>query len=135
MQPNRTSRRKLCILLRIIHRTSQSMWETILQVLLLRQVNLRHLGNSLHLHHQCNEASSQKGASTLTSNETSERSPKLAQSTALCQNRSTSTRIYPTSATVFCIRHHFLFYKGQSLRAQFLLLFLDSCNSFVIVMI
>jgi hypothetical protein len=34
---------------------------------LLRQANLRHLGNNLHLHHQCNplipKASSQKGAS------------------------------------------------------------------------
>jgi hypothetical protein len=46
---------------------------------LLRQAKLRHLGNSFHLHHQYNEDSSQKGASTLISNETSERSPKLAQ--------------------------------------------------------
>jgi hypothetical protein len=78
---------------------------TILQFLLLRQANLRHLGNSLHLHHQCNlhipRASSHKGASTLTSSETSGNSPKLAQSTVLCQNRSTSTRRYPTSKTVF----------------------------------
>jgi hypothetical protein len=48
--------------------------------------NLRHLSNSFHLHHQYNEASSQKGASTLICNETSERSPKLAQSTVLCQS-------------------------------------------------
>ena len=105
LQHNRTSRSKLCILLRIIHRTYQSMWVTILQFLLLRQVNLRHLGNSLHLHHQCNphipKASSQKGASTLTSSETSGNSLKLAQSTVLCQNRSTSTRRYPTSLKQF----------------------------------
>jgi hypothetical protein len=71
LQPNRASRSRLCILLRTTHRTFQSMWVTILQSLLLRQANLRHLGNSLHLHHQCNslipKASSQKGASTLTS--------------------------------------------------------------------
>jgi hypothetical protein len=42
---------------------------------LLRQANLKHLGNSLHLHHQRNEASSQKGVSTLTFNGTSEKSP------------------------------------------------------------
>ena len=77
------------------------MWATTLQLLLLRQVNLRHLGNSLHLHHQCNEASSQKVVSILNTNETSEKSPKLAQSIVLCQNRSTFTNKYPTSATVF----------------------------------
>jgi hypothetical protein len=70
------------------------MWATILQLLLLRQANLRHLGNNFHLHHQYNEASSQKGASTHISNETSERSPKLVQSTVLYQSRSTSTRRY-----------------------------------------
>jgi hypothetical protein len=81
------------------------MWVTILQFLLLRQANLRHLGNSPHLHHQCNplipKASSQKGASTTTSSETLGSSPKLAQSTVLCQNRSTSTKIYPTSEIAF----------------------------------
>jgi hypothetical protein len=84
---------------------------------LLRQANLRHLGNSLHLHHHCNEASSQKGASTLISNETSERSPKLAQSIVLCQNRSTSTRRYPTSEIVLAFVIIFLFFREQSLKA------------------
>ena len=88
MQPNRTSRSKLCTLLRITHHTYQSMWVTILQLLSLRRDNHRHLGNSLHLHHQYNphtpEANSQKGASILTSSETSGRSPKLTQSTVLC---------------------------------------------------
>jgi hypothetical protein len=87
---------RLCTLLRITHHTCQSMWVTILQLLLLRQANHRHLGNSLHLHHQYNqhtpEANSQKGASILTSSETSGRSPKLAQSTVLCQNRIISTK-------------------------------------------
>jgi hypothetical protein len=97
------------------------MWVTILQFLLLRQANLRHLGNSLHLHHQCNplipKASSQKGANTLTSSETSRSSPKLAQSTVLCQNRSTSTRRYPISEIVFYIRYHLPFLnKEQSLK-------------------
>jgi hypothetical protein len=120
LQPNRISRSKLCILLHIIHRTYQNMWVTILQFLLLRQANLRHLGNSLHLHHQCNphipKASSQKGSITLTSSETSGSSPKLAQSTVLCQNRSTSTKRYPSSETVFAFVIIFLFNKEQSLK-------------------
>ena len=77
------------------------MWATTLQLLLLRQANLRHLGNSLHLHHQCNEASNQKGVSILNTNETSEKSPKLAQSIVLCQNRSTFIDKYPTFTAVF----------------------------------
>jgi hypothetical protein len=96
LQPNRANRSRLCILLRTTHHTFQSMWVTILQFLLLRQANLRHLGNSPHLHHQCNplipRASSQKGVSTITSRETLESSPKLAQSKVLCQNQSTSTK-------------------------------------------
>jgi hypothetical protein len=95
------------------------MWETILQLLLLRQANHRHLGNNLH--HQYNphipEASSQKGASIITSSGTSGRSPKLAQSTALCQNQSTSTRRYPTSEIVFAFLNIFFFNKEQSLKA------------------
>jgi hypothetical protein len=62
-------------------------------------------GNSLHLHHQYNphspQANSQKGASILISSEISGRSLKLAQSTVLCQNRSISTKRYPTPETVF----------------------------------
>jgi hypothetical protein len=89
--------------------------------LLLRQANLRHLGNSLHLHHQCKphipKASSQKGASTLTSSETSGSSLKLAQSTVLCQNRSTSSKRYPTSKTFFAFVIIFFFSKEQSLKA------------------
>jgi hypothetical protein len=53
--------------------------------------------------HQHNEVSSQKGVSTLTSNGTSEKSPKLAQSIALCQSRSTFTDKYPTSTAAFRI--------------------------------
>jgi hypothetical protein len=93
------------------------MWVTILQLLLLRQANLRHLGNSFHLHHQYNEVSSQKGANTLISNETSERSLKLAQSTELYQSRSTSTRRYPAAEIVLTFVIIFLFNKEQSLKA------------------
>jgi hypothetical protein len=93
------------------------MWVTILQLLLLWQANLRHLGNNFHLNHQYNEASSQKGASTLISNETSERSPKLAQSTVLYQSRSTSTRRYPAAEIVLAFVTIFLFNKEQSLKA------------------
>jgi hypothetical protein len=92
------------------------MWVTILQLLLLRHANLRHLGSSFHLHHQYNEASNQKGANTLISNETSERSPKLAQSTVLCLSRSTFTRRYPTSEIVLASVIIFLFNKEQSLK-------------------
>jgi hypothetical protein len=95
------SRSKLWILLRTTRLIFQSMWATTLQLLLLRQANLRHLGNSLYLHHQCNEANSQKGVNILTTNETSEKSPKLTQSIVLCQNRSILTNKYPTSAAVF----------------------------------
>jgi hypothetical protein len=99
------------------------MWVTILQFLLLWQANLRHLGNSPHLHHQCNplipKASSQKGANTVTSRETLGSSPKLAHSTVLCQNQSTSTKIYPTSETAFTFVIIYLFNKEQSLKTQF----------------
>jgi hypothetical protein len=99
------------------------MWVTILQFLLLRQANLRHLGNSPHLHHQCNplipKASSQKGASTITSRETLGSSPKLAQSIVLCQNQSTSTEMYPTSETTFTFVIIYLFNKERSLKSYF----------------
>jgi hypothetical protein len=81
------------------------MWVTILQLLLLRLASHRHHGNSLHLCHHYNlhihGASSQKGANRPTNNEISGRSPKLAQSTVLCQNRSISIKRYPTPGTIF----------------------------------
>jgi hypothetical protein len=89
------------------------MWVTTLQLLLLRQVNLRHPGNSFHLHHQCNEASSQKGVSILNINETSEKSPKLTQSIVLCQNRSTFIDKYPTSTTVFAFNIIFFLIRNN----------------------
>jgi hypothetical protein len=85
--------------------TTQSMWVTILQRLLLRLVSHRHPGHSLHLRHHYNlhihAANSQKGVNRPISRETSGRSPKLAQSTVLCQSRSISTKRYPTPESVF----------------------------------
>jgi hypothetical protein len=75
--------------------------------------------HSLHLRHHYNlhiyEASSQKGVNKLISSETSGRSPKLAQSTILCQSRSTSTERYPTPKTVFISIVIFFFNKEQLL--------------------
>jgi hypothetical protein len=96
----RISRSRSCTLLRAILPTYESMWAIILQLLLLRLAIHRLPGHSSHPHHHCNrpipEASSQKGASTLNSNGSSGRIPKLAQSTVLCQNQSTFIERYPT---------------------------------------
>jgi hypothetical protein len=82
------------------------MWAIILQLLLLRLAIHRLPGHSSHPHHHCNwpipEASSQKGASTLNSNGSSGRNPKLAQSTVLCQNQSTFIEQYPTPEILLC---------------------------------
>jgi hypothetical protein len=105
LQPNRISRSRSCTLLRITHLTYQNMWVTILQPLLLRLANHRHLGNNLHLHHHYNlhirAANSQKGVNRPINRETSGRSSKLAQSTVLCQSRSISTKRYPIPESVF----------------------------------
>jgi hypothetical protein len=81
------------------------MWVTILQCLLLRLVSHRHPGHSLRLRHHYNlhihAVNSQKGVNRPINRETSGRSPKLAQSTILCQSRSISTKIYPTPESVF----------------------------------
>src|SRR5688500_8132552 len=44
---------------------------------------------------------------------TSESSPKLVQSTALCQSQSTSIDKYPTLIAVFLIQSYFLCNKGH----------------------
>ena len=111
------------------------MWVTILQLRLLRQANLRHLGNSFHIHHQYNEASSQKGANTLISNETSERSPKLVQSIVLYQSRSTSTRRYPAAEIVLAFVIIFFLIRNNHWKPKFFLSFLISCNSFVFAIV
>jgi hypothetical protein len=87
-----------------------------LQLLSLRQANPKHLGSSLHRHHQHKEVSSQKGVSAITFSGTSGRSLKLAQSIALCQSRTTFTDKYPTPAVAlshFHIHYYFLFNKEQ----------------------
>jgi hypothetical protein len=115
------------------------MWVTILQRLLLRLVSHRHLGHSPHLRHHYNlhiyKASSQKGANRLINSEISGRSPKLAQSTVLCQNRSTSIEKYPTPETVFTFIVIFFFIKEQLLKNLVLLSFSISCNSFVFAIV
>jgi hypothetical protein len=95
------------------------MWVIILQLLLLRLASHRHLGHCLHLRRHYNlhihEASSQKGANRPTTSEISGRSPKLAQSTVLCQNRNISIERYPTPETVFTFIVIFFFNKEQLL--------------------
>jgi hypothetical protein len=90
-----------------------------LQLLLRRLVSHRHLGHSLHLRHHYNlhihEASSQKGANRSINSEISGRSPKLAQSTILCQNRNISIERYPTPETIFTFIVIFFFNKEQLL--------------------
>jgi hypothetical protein len=87
---------------------------------LLWLVSHRHPGHSFHLRHHYNlhihEASSQKGANRPINSETSGRSPKLVQSTVLCQNRSISIERYPTPETVFTFIVIFLFNKEQLLK-------------------
>jgi hypothetical protein len=68
----------------------------------------------LHLH--IHAANSQKGVNIPISRETSGRSPKLAQSTVLCQSRSISTKRYPTLESVFTFIVIFFLTKEQSLK-------------------
>jgi hypothetical protein len=80
-KPDRTSRSKFYILLRVTLPTYQNMWAINLQLLLLRQAIHKLLGPSFHCHHHCHllipKVSSQKGASTPNNNATLGRSPKL----------------------------------------------------------
>jgi hypothetical protein len=112
-KPDRISRSRFYILLRATLPTYQNMWAINLQLLLLRQAICKLLGLSFHCHHHCHllmpKASSQKGASTLKSNVTSGRSPKLVQSTTLYQNRSTYTEEYPTSEVLLSFMPFFTF--------------------------
>jgi hypothetical protein len=102
----RISRSRSCTLLRATLPTYQNMWAITLQLLLLRLAIHRLLGLSFHRHQHCNlhipEASSQNGASTLSSNVNSGRNPKLVQSTVLCQNQSTFIKRYPASEIPLC---------------------------------
>jgi hypothetical protein len=97
----RVSRSRSCTLLRAILPTYQSMWAIILQLLLLWLAIHRLPGHNSHPHHHYNrpipEASSQKGTSTLNSNENLGRNPKLAQLTISCRNQKTFIERYPSS--------------------------------------
>jgi hypothetical protein len=96
------------------------MWAINLQPLLLWQAIHKLPGLSFHYHHHCHllmpKASSQKGASTLNSNMTLGRSPKLVQSTALYQNRSTYTEEYPTSEVILSFMSFYLLYEKQVMK-------------------
>jgi hypothetical protein len=69
-----------------------------------------------HYNMYIHEASSQKGANRPISSEISGRSPKLAQSTVLCQNRSISIERYRTPETVFIFIVISFFTKEQLLK-------------------
>jgi hypothetical protein len=89
----RVSRSKSSALLRVILHTSQNMQAiNNLRLMLLQQVIPELPGLSCHHHHRWFTISSQKGTIILSNSATFGRSPKLAQSTALCPNRSTSTK-------------------------------------------
>jgi hypothetical protein len=98
-KPDRISQSRFYTLLRVILPIYQNTWVINLQLLLLRQVIHKLPGPSSHYHHHCHllipEASSQKGANMPNNSATSERSPKLIQSTTLYQSRSIYTKEYP----------------------------------------
>jgi hypothetical protein len=113
---NRQSRS--CILLHAILRMSQSMWATnSLRLLLLRRVTPKPPGLSCHHHNHWRllwfTTNNQKGIVRLNNSGTFRRSPKLAQSTVLCQSRGISTEgattFRPKSALIQCIFTLFAF--------------------------
>jgi hypothetical protein len=119
-KPGRTNRSRFYILLYATLPIYQNMWAINLQLLLLRQAIHKHPGLSFHCHHNCHllipKASSQKGASTPNSNAISGRSPKLVQSTALYQNRSTYTKEYPTSEVLLSFMPFYFLYEKQVMK-------------------
>jgi hypothetical protein len=121
---DRTSRSRFYIPLRATLPTYHNMWAINLQPLLLRQAIHKLPGPSFHCHHRYHlltpKANSQKGASTLNSNATSGRSPKLVQSTALYQNRSTYTEEYPTFKVLLSFMPFQCLHEKQVIKTQFL---------------
>jgi hypothetical protein len=120
-KPDRISRSGFYILLRATLSTYQNMWAINLQLLSLRQAIHKHPGLSSHCHHHCHllipKASSQKGASIPNSNVTSGRSPKLVQSTALYQSRSTYTEEYPTFEALLSFMSFYFLCKKQIMKS------------------
>jgi hypothetical protein len=119
----RISRSRSCTLLRATLPTYQSMWAIILQLLLFRLAIHRLPDHNSHLHHHYNrptpEASTQKGASTPSSNGSSGRNPKLAQSTTLCQNRSTFIEQYPTPKILLCFMSFCFSIRNNECKSSF----------------
>jgi hypothetical protein len=116
---DRTSRSRSCILLRVTLRISRSMWGTnSLWPLLLRQVILKLPGLSSHHHHHWRlprvTINSQKGIVRFSNSVTFGKSPKLAQSIALCPSRGISTEgattLLQKSVLIQCILTHFCLY-------------------------
>jgi hypothetical protein len=129
-KPGRTSRSRFYIPLHATLPTYQNMWAINLQPPLLRQAIHKLSGPNFHCHHRYHllipKASSQKGASILNNNATSGRSPKLVQSTALYQNRSTYTKEYPTfEVHLYFMPFQFL-YEKQVMKNSVS----TSCNNF-----
>jgi hypothetical protein len=135
-KPDKVNRSRSCTLLRVIHPTHQNMWVIILQLLLLRLVSRKFLGNSFHLRRHYNlpthEASSQKGANRPINSKISGRGPKLAQLIALCLNQNTYTERYPTYGTVLHSPYFSFQYGTINVNLVFLS-FLISRTSFVYV--
>jgi hypothetical protein len=119
-KPGRISRSRFYILLRATLPIYQNTWVINLQLLLLRQVIHKLPSPSFRCHHHCHlhipEASGQKGASTPNSNATSGRSPKLVQSIALYQNRSTYTEESPTSEVLLSFMPFYFLYEKQAMK-------------------
>jgi hypothetical protein len=116
---DRTSQSRSCILLRVTLRISQSMWAiNSLRLLLLLQVIPKLPGLNCHHHHHWRlprfKINSQKGMVRFNNSVTFGRSPKLAQSTTLCQSRGISTEcgasLPPKSILIQCILTHFCLY-------------------------
>jgi hypothetical protein len=102
----RISRSRSYTLLRATLPIYQNTWVINPQLLLLRQVIHKLPSLNSHCHHHWHllipEASSQKGNSMPNSSVTSERSPRLVQSTTLYQSRSIYTEEYPTVDVLLC---------------------------------
>jgi hypothetical protein len=120
---SRISRSRSCTLLRATLPTYQSMWAIILQLLSLRLAIHRLPDRNSHPHHHYNqptpETSSQKGANTHSSNGSSGRNPKLAQSIVLCQNRSTFIEQYPTPEILLCFMSFCFSIRNNQCKSSF----------------
>jgi hypothetical protein len=120
---DRTSRSRSCILLCVTLRISWSTWAiNSLRLLLLRQVIPKLPGLSCHHHHHWRLPrfiiNSQKGIVRFSNSVTFGRSPKLAQSIALCPSQGISTEggttLTPKSVLIQCILTQFFVFTFSS---------------------